>query len=158
MVHGRLQKLFGVGPTGAVISVILLAIAIRIDRALGHPEMFGLRPLTLVIGVLMICIGLALLFWTMHTLRNWWTKDQLCTGGPFRWLRHPMYAAWITLVSSGIAFYHNSWVLLAWAVALHPIWHYLVIREEKIMLECFGDEYRKYAARTGRFVPRLRIF
>ena len=30
-----------------------------------------------------------------------------------------------------------------------------VAREEKMMLETFGDEYREYMARTGRIIPRL---
>jgi len=29
-------------------------------------------------------------------------------------------------------------------------------REEKMMLERFGDEYREYQERTGRFLPRMR--
>jgi protein-S-isoprenylcysteine O-methyltransferase Ste14 len=151
-----LQKLFGVGPIGAGISVILLVVAIRADRALGHPVILKYRLPLEILGALLICAGLALLFWTMYTLRNWWVENRLCTTGPFRWFRHPMYAAWITFVFLGVALYLNSWVLLAWVVLQHPVWHYLVIREEKVMIEHFQDEYRGYAERTGRFVPRLR--
>ena len=68
-----------------------------------------------------------------------------------------MYAAWITFVSLGIAVYFDSWVLLLWVVSMHPIWHRLVIHEEKMMSGRFQNEYRVYAGRTGRFVPRLRI-
>ena len=31
-----------------------------------------------------------------------------------------------------------------------------VRREEEVMVDRFGDEYREYARRTGRFLPRLR--
>lgn len=65
------QKLFGVGPIGAGISLILLAIAIRADRALGHPEILKYRSLMEIPGALLICAGLALLLWAMCTLRNW---------------------------------------------------------------------------------------
>jgi len=44
----------------------------------------------------------------------------------------------------------------ALSLLLHPIWHVLARREEKIVMDAFGDEYRRYAARTGRFVPRFR--
>lgn len=27
--------------------------------------------------------------------------------------------------------------------------------EEKLMLETFGEEYRRYTSRTGRFLPKL---
>jgi|WetSurMetagenome_2_1015567.scaffolds.fasta_scaffold168668_1 protein-S-isoprenylcysteine O-methyltransferase Ste14 len=155
MGHTLLQKLFGVGPIGASISLILLVVAIRADRALGHPKILEYRPVMEILGALLILVGLALLFWTMCTLRSWWAKNRLCTTGPFRWFRHPMYAAWITFVSLGIALYLNSWTLLAWVMLLHPVWHCLVMWEEKVMVEYFQDEYRRYAGRTGRFVPRL---
>lgn len=155
MGHLMVQRLFGVGPIGAGITLILLAVAIRVDRALGHPEILRYGSLMQMLGVLLICAGLVLLFWSMYTLRNWWAKNRLCTTGPFRWFRHPMYAAWITFISLGIALYLNSWILLAWAVSEHPVWHWLVMREEKVMVEHFQDEYRAYAERTGRFIPRL---
>jgi len=98
---------------------------------------------------------LVLYFWTAWVLRNWWVKSQLCTTGPFRWFRHPMYAAWLTFLSPGVAVYRNSWVLLLWVMSLHPVWHLLVVGEEKMMSGRFHEEYRAYAERTGRFVPRL---
>ena len=148
-----LQKLFGIGPIGAALSVILLVVTIRADRALGRPEICRYEPLMAILGALLICAGLILLFWTMHTLRNWWLDNRLCTTGPFRWFRHPMYAAWITFIAWGAALCLNSLMLLFWVVSLHPVWHLLVIREEKAMADHFGDEYRRYAGRTGRFLP-----
>ncbi len=32
-----------------------------------------------------------------------------------------------------------------------------VPREEAMMLEGFGESYRRYMTRTGRFIPRLRV-
>ena len=155
MDRRALQKLFGVGPIGAVISLILLAVAVWADRLLGHPEILKHSSLIEALGALLVCAGLVLYFWTMYVLRNWWVENRLCTTGPFRWFRHPLYAAWITFVSLGVALYLNSWTLLAWVVLQHPVWHWLVIHEEKMMSERFEDEYRAYAEQTGRFIPRL---
>ena len=119
-----LQKIFGIGPIGAAISVILLLVALRADRALGHPQICTYESLMEILEAVLICAGLILLFWTMHALRNWWVGNRLCT------------------------------MLLLWVVSLHPVWHLLVIREEKAMADHFGDEYRRYAGRTGRFLPR----
>ena len=125
---------------------------------MGHPKVLGDLRAIRATGALLIISGLGLHFWTLWTLRYWWVNDQLCTLGPFRRFRHPMYAAWITLISLGIALYLNSWVLLFWVVLLHPIWHRLVKPEEIMMIERFGDDYRVYAERTGRFVPwKLRL-
>lgn len=156
MDRSRLQKFFGVGPMGLGISLILLAAALLADRGLGHPKILKYPLLMEGLGALSVCAGLVLYFWTAYVLRNWWAKGQLCTTGPFRWFRHPMYAAWITFLAPGVAVYLNSWVLLLWVMSLHPVWRRLVVREEKMMSERFHEEYRAYAKTTGRFIPRLR--
>ena len=140
---------------GAVISIVWLRLAVWVDHLLGHAAILvNPAPIKVVGGVLAV-IGLGLLFWTVRTLRNWWAKDELCTTGPFKWFRHPMYAAWITFIVPSVALYLNSWIILFFVVSLHPIWHKLVMREEKVMFENFQNEYCVYAARTGRFLPRI---
>jgi protein-S-isoprenylcysteine O-methyltransferase Ste14 len=151
----RLQRIFGVGPIGVVISLVLVTIAVWVDRAVGHSAILANPAPIKVVGGGLAVIGLGLFFWSLWTLRNWWANDELCTMGPFKWFRHPLYAAWITFIVPGVALYLNSWVILLFVVLIHPIWHQLVIREEKMMFGKFQDEYRAYAARTGRFFPRI---
>ncbi len=155
MAISRLNKLFGVGPIGMFISLVLLAIAVWVDHLCGHSAILvNPTPLKIVSAVLVI-IGLGLYFWSFWTLRNWWAKNELCTTGPFKWFLHPMYAAWINFIIPAVALYLNSWIILFFTVLIHPIWHRLVKKEEKMMIEIFQDEYRSYAARTGRFFPQI---
>jgi protein-S-isoprenylcysteine O-methyltransferase Ste14 len=151
----RSQKLFGIGPVGALISLVLLIVAIWVDRILGHPVILAYPVSMKVVGVIFIVIGLGLHFWSMWTLRNWWAGDELCMIGPFRWFRHPMYAAWITFVLPAVAVYLNSCIILFFVILLHPIWHRLVIKEENMMRRKFNGTYQLYAERTGRFFPRI---
>ena len=155
MIISKLNKLFGVGPMGMVISLVLLAIADWGGRVFGHSAILTNPTPLKVVGVVLVIIGLGLHFWSMWVLRNWWAKDELCSKGPFKWVRHPMYAAWITFIIPAVALYLNSWIILFFAVFIHLIWHQLVKKEEKMMTEIFQDEYRSYAARTGRFFPRI---
>lgn len=154
----RQQKLFGVGPVGAAISFVWLAIAYWLSHTLGYLAILANPAPLKIVGAVLVIMGLGLHFWSMWTLRNWWNKDKLCTTGPFRWFRHPMYAAWITFVLPGFAFFLNSWIILIFVILLHPIWLLLVIREEKMILDKFQDEYRAYAAHTGRYFPRIWHF
>jgi protein-S-isoprenylcysteine O-methyltransferase Ste14 len=108
-----------------------------------------------MIGVVLVLSGFWLHFWSFFTLRNWWMNDQLCTRGPFQYFRHPMYAAWITFICPGIAVYSNAWFYFLWVLLLHLIWHQLVRKEEIIMMDMFGDDYKDYAKRTGRFFPKV---
>ena len=151
----RFQKLFGIGPIGAGITFVLLAAFMGLNSFFGHPEILR-NPLPLrIAGAGLVVMGLGLHVWSMWTLRRWWLDDQLCVAGPFKWFRHPMYAAWVTFILPGLALILNSRVVLAGVVLIHSIWHLLVSWEEKKLLEIFQDEYRLYSKRTGRFFPRI---
>ncbi|MBW1781082.1 MAG: isoprenylcysteine carboxylmethyltransferase family protein [Deltaproteobacteria bacterium] len=155
MDASRLQKIFGVGPTGAGISLLFFGLFTWADGLMGRPAIMTHAAPLKALGAACVILGLGLHFWAFSTLRNWWNNDTLCTKGPFRYFRHPMYAAWITFVFSGVALYLNSWMYLLWVLSLHPIWHRLVRKEETTMLITFGDTYEDYARRTGRFIPRI---
>lgn len=151
-----LKKIFGIGPLGALISLVLLGSVAWIDWFAGFGaisrHVFALR----LTGGLLVLLGLGLHSWSFLTLRDWWRNDRLCTRGPFRYVRHPMYAAWISLIVPGVVLILNRWAFVFWMVALHPVWHLLVRREEDAMGLIFGETYRNYAAQTGRFLPRLK--
>jgi protein-S-isoprenylcysteine O-methyltransferase Ste14 len=83
-------------------------------------------------------------------------KDhELVTRGPYRWVRHPLYTA-------GTTFFVSLSVLAAnWFMALASFAVFLMLlvrlpKEEERLIERFGDEYREYMQRTGRFLPRLK--
>jgi protein-S-isoprenylcysteine O-methyltransferase Ste14 len=105
------------------------------------------------------------LFWRSHADlgRNWSVtlelrqSHQLVRHGVYRSIRHPMYAA-IFLFGLAQGLLLNNW-LAGWsALATFAVMYFVrVPREERMMCECFGDEYRDYARQTGRVFPRLGI-
>lgn len=81
-------------------------------------------------------------------------EHSLATYGPYRWVRHPMYSITFLAVVGFSLLSANWFVGLPGIVALALI----VVRtpiEERKLIEEFGDEYREYMKRTGRFFPRL---
>jgi len=154
-VLSKPEKIFGIGPKGAIISFILFALFVWVDSFCSFQIVVDHVGFIQTIGCILILSGLGLHIWSFYTLRNWWANDKLCIYGPFKSFRHPMYAAWITLLCPGLALYLNSWLYLIWIVLMHLLWHNLVDREESLMISLFGDEYKKYAKRTGRFFPRI---
>ena len=84
-------------------------------------------------------------------------KDShtLVTSGPYRWIRHPIYTTYFAWTVSFFLLTANGFiglVLLAMSILLAS----RVEGEEAMLLERFGDEYRVYMQRTGRFLPGLR--
>src|SRR5688572_6403827 len=112
-------------------------------------------------GVGLALIAGSLLVWMFRTLgRNLTdtvvTRKQhtLVTTGPYRWVRHPMYA------SAALAIVGNSLVAANWYLFVVGCLALLLLvirtrKEEQNLIARFGDDYRNYMQRTGRFVPRL---
>ena len=80
----------------------------------------------------------------------------LSTRGAYKYVRHPLYAAFLSIFDFGLAVYLNSYIFIAWAIILHPVWHYIIRYEERPLVNIFGQVYVDYQERTGRFFPRLR--
>lgn len=78
---------------------------------------------------------------------------QLVTTGPYRWIRNPLYTAG-GLIFAGLALVAASWILIAGAAMVLPFLWWRLPKEEAELEARFGQEYRDYAGRTGRFVPR----
>jgi protein-S-isoprenylcysteine O-methyltransferase Ste14 len=79
---------------------------------------------------------------------------QLVTHGPYRYIRHPLYTTGV-LAFLAIALLTAMWWVL---VVVVPGVIFIVLRtpkEEARLIETFGDAYRAYARRTGRFLPKL---
>ncbi len=82
------------------------------------------------------------------------TEHKLVTKGPYRWVRHPLYTVGSSMF---IAF---GMMADNWFIALLGILAFIGMairtpKEEANLLEKFGDEYREYMKRTGRFFPKL---
>ena len=86
------------------------------------------------------------------------TKDRhdLVSVGPYRWIRHPLYATGIALFWS-IGLMAASWFILLFALIATVLIRLVVIPlEERELLRKFGDHYARYMRRTGRLLPGLR--
>jgi len=82
-------------------------------------------------------------------------EHSLVTDGIYRHIRHPMYAAHLLwAIAQGLLLENwlAGWVFL---VTFVPLYLLRVTKEEKMMLEQFGLEYRLYISRTGRIIPRI---
>lgn len=101
--------------------------------------------------------GALLALWPLWQLRRAFSVEpqarELVTSGPYRFARHPIYAAYV-LVNCGLWLRHPT---LPFGTVL-AIWLALLvvrIRYEERVLEGVFPEYAAYRARVGALGPRL---
>jgi len=84
------------------------------------------------------------------------TEHKLVTSGPYRWVRHPLYTVGSSMfVAFGLM--ADNWFIALLGVLAFIGMAIRTPREEANLIEKFGDEYREYMKRTGRFLPRLFV-
>jgi protein-S-isoprenylcysteine O-methyltransferase Ste14 len=113
-------------------------------------------------GVGMALLGFALLQWAQTTLGKSWSdtprmirEQALITSGPYQFIRHPIYTAFLLILGSILLISANWLIGLAWIgmTVLEVISR--IGFEENLMLDYFGDQYRVYMKKTGRLLPKI---
>jgi protein-S-isoprenylcysteine O-methyltransferase Ste14 len=142
----------------ALHAVAMGVLYAGIDAAfLGAAPRFLVAPQRAAGGLTMLA-GAALAAWALAVFKSWrlqariGPRHELCTAGPFRRVRHPIYLA-MDLLALG------SWLWLptlavALGVALVASTGALRARgEEQLLLRAYGARYETYRRQTWRFLP-----
>jgi len=84
------------------------------------------------------------------------TQDdhRLVGKGVYGWIRHPMYTSFFALLVTS-ALLTTNWLIGALGLVYSLLIVQRVSDEEAMLLETFGDDYRRYMGRKGRFLPSL---
>jgi protein-S-isoprenylcysteine O-methyltransferase Ste14 len=78
----------------------------------------------------------------------------LVAGGLYAWSRNPIYAAFFLLII-GTCLVHGRVVVILVGATLILLIHGVSLREERFLADRFGDEFRAYCRRVGRYSPWL---
>jgi protein-S-isoprenylcysteine O-methyltransferase Ste14 len=115
------------------------------------------------IGILLSCFGMAGEIWAAFSLGASYSpalriadEQVVVTAGPYRWIRHPLYAFWLPVMLGWGLAACNWFIVVSGSVLIFVLVVIRVPQEETMMLKGFGESYREYMTRTGRFLPRSR--
>jgi len=100
--------------------------------------------------LLMIWARIIFGFKSFHASANTY-KKKLVTKGPYKWLRHPIYAAVIYFFLACIISYPTIKTIIAVTVIVASTIVRMLL-EEKSLFENFAD-YKAYYTQTKRFIP-----
>ena len=145
---------------GGIVVLALAAIHfVGAGHALRAAQAYQARSTLLgAIGAALVLLGIALaVFARVYLGRNWGMpmsrkeEPELVTGGPYAFVRHPIYSG-IILAMLGSAIGES----IIWALPLvlfAPYFLYSARREEELMREQFPAQYPDYMRRTKMIVP-----
>ncbi|HEX3502651.1 MAG TPA: protein-S-isoprenylcysteine O-methyltransferase [Xanthobacteraceae bacterium] len=138
---------------GIIPSVYL---AFHFPRFADYPFM----PVLTYLGIAVDVACLWLFYRTHHDLGKNWSvsldlreRHTLVTSGVYAHVRHPMYSAfWLMALAQALLL--PNWIAgLSGFVGFGILFFGRVGREEEMMMQGFGEEYRTYMAHTARVVP-----
>jgi len=111
-------------------------------------------------GVVLTLMGYFVFIWSVVVRGRYsvsWAmpEDQkLVTWGPYRCVRHPSYFGYFLM-------FVGFFLMLSNVFTVFPLfaiigYYRVTVDEEELLVKCFGDAYREYQRKTGRFVPKIR--
>ena len=156
----------GLGVLARVLFGVLLYVPMLAYMI--HPPSMAWAEVRLPDGVRWVAaaVGLAmlpLLVWTLRSIgpnisETVLTKRNhaLVTHGPYRWVRHPLYAtATVVFLALGVVA-ANAFITAVALIAAAAVVLWVIPKEEAQLEEKFGTDYRAYRKRSGRLTPRIR--
>lgn len=149
-------------------SLPLMVVAGCLVMVAGFAEYLLVHPPFLIVaycaGLAVSLAGFALRAAAARALGSLWSvhieirpQHRIVETGPFRRIRHPIYASLLMDVFGGVIVLESLSALIVFSVIYVPVVFWRMLREERAMLEIFDQNYRDYAVRVPRLIPKLTI-
>jgi len=136
------------------VQMLLLALLVLLPSASdwSMPEWLALASnVGSVAGIALMVVAAVLLRRGLTAVPLPNAHARLRTGGPYRYVRHPVYSG-LLLFTSALVVSSRSWKVVVVGASLVVVINVKARWEERRLLRHFPD-YGDYARRTSRFVP-----
>lgn len=147
-----------VGDAGQMISLVIFLLVWTGDSFFLHRSTFLSDYVPFPIRLIILAFTLVpaiLLFRSGHVVvsHEHRPEDVVATGA-FRYVRHPLYLASI-LTYLGLTVSTLSLFSLAVLVGIFVFYNHIASYEERLLEVRFGEAYRRYKQKTGKWAPKL---
>ena len=119
---------------------------------------YGLRVVGVVLGfsaVVMLGVVHYFLGENFSISARLKSNHRLITRGPYRYVRHPMYLTFMVLFLAAFLMTRNWMMGVSGILILLSLMTIRLKREEAFLIDYFGEDYKKYMERTGKFFPKV---
>jgi protein-S-isoprenylcysteine O-methyltransferase Ste14 len=148
---------WGVAPKFTIILLVYAAIVFSIqDLIFSEARFVFYSPLlNTIFDILLIVFGSIIFLITAFIIDKYFYEGKLCKKGIYAFLRHPIYASWITFIVPGIVILRGSSLGITIPIFMYIIFRTLIPIEEKYLIGKFGDEYIEYKSKVWAVFPKL---
>ena len=164
VVHSAPQMIGAIGATLAVLAASMLPLLAVVFPVVNHYLLLFIKlpPSTAqsIVSAGLLLLGNSLTFIAVGTLRanvsfhDFGETTRLYTGGIYRAVRNPITLG-LGIIFAGLVLARPSVVMLiGWIIfALNS--HYRIHMEEVYLEKTFGNDYRHYRDRVGKYFPKV---
>jgi len=151
----REMTIWGVGRLILFSSLAWLGAAIALTRLFPGLFLMDFLPpfVFLVAGLFLLGVGVMLWIWSLSTLFDGFSQGRLLIDGPYAYMRHPLYSAFILFIFPGTGFIFSSWLVLTTGLFAFILFKIFIGREEDYLEQKFGRQYREYANMVRPLLP-----
>jgi protein-S-isoprenylcysteine O-methyltransferase Ste14 len=145
-----------------ILAAALLTITSVVEFAHFHDFLPSIQSFSSIAGLILFAMGLALRWWTIRTLGEYFTarvrleeEHEIIDVGPYKYLkiRHPAYLGTL-LTAFGIPLVLHSFVgVLVFGLVFIPVYVYRVRVEEAALVRKLGEPYEQFVRRTYSLLP-----
>lgn len=142
----NVKKLVGSGDRIGLFVSPFVVVGLILNVA--YPSLFGvggppdwLRALSIAV----LIPGVAIWLWSVILILTNVPRGRLITGGPYAWVKHPLYTAVALLVLPWVGFLLDTWLGAAIGVVLYIATRIFAPAEEATLSRAFGDAWREYS-------------
>lgn len=151
-------------PVLIIATILFIGAGALLWKPLPVVFSYKIRTILLILGAPLFFGGLILYLWGLHSLGKMFAPSsgfgvrlhsghRLVTSGPYALMRHPMYLA-VIMSAIGTFLIYQTWGALCFAIIMNGLF-VRARREEKILAEEFGDEWKTYATKVPPWFPRM---
>ena len=146
------------GDAGQVILLVLFLVVWVGDsfflRWATFPAAYVPLGIRLTVLGLVLILALVLIQSSHFIIAHDERPDHVVSTRAFRYVRHPLYLAAL-LTYFGMTASSFSLISLIVLIGIGFFYNYIASYEEKLLEAKFGEDYRAYQRRTGKWVPRI---
>lgn len=121
--------------------------------------LFEPSPALQIFGTIFYALGALLHSWSVHVRGrhavSWAmpSDHRIVSDAPYSIVRHPSYLGYMLMIVGMTLIWGNAVTLVPW-IAI-PGYFFVSIYEEAMLIEQFGEEYKRYMRKVGAFIPRI---